>query len=314
MFGVAVRRGGGDAGRLSMTGANAPPDLYSADLLNIRRLSGRRIIMGRRFGGQERSGMSGAGRTLSLASVVTCLCAVLAIAGCGESSSGGSASVAATTTAATTATSPTTPTTPTTPKTTSTAAKSPASKPPKSSTTTTKSTTTPVKAPPAKTSTEPSKPATKEKTFGKIKVTSAAFTAGGPIAVKYTCDGAGISPPLQWQGVPSGTAEIFVLAVDLSGGSRDVVQWAIAGIPPGTTDIPEGSLPSGAVAGVNSAGKVGWGGICGSKAQLHHVGFLFYALKRKLGLKAGFNPIEVRRGLKGATLATGLTLATYQRH
>jgi phosphatidylethanolamine-binding protein (PEBP) family uncharacterized protein len=267
--------------------------------------------MGRRFGKQERSGMGGAGRTLSSASVVTCLCAVLAIAGCGESSGGGSASVAATTTAATTATSPTTPTTP---KTTSTAAKPPASKPPKSSTTTTKSTTTPVKTPPAKTSTEPSKPATKEKTFGKIKVTSTAFKAGGPIAVKYTCDGAGTSPPLQWQGVPNGAAEVFVLAVDLSGGSRDLVQWAIAGIPPSATSIPEGSLPAGAIAGVNSAGKIGWGGICGAKGQLHHVGFLFYALRQKLKLKSGFNPIEVRGGLKSVTLATGLTLATYQRH
>ncbi|MGA8365603.1 MAG: YbhB/YbcL family Raf kinase inhibitor-like protein [Solirubrobacteraceae bacterium] len=217
---------------------------------------------------------------------------------------------AATTTTATTATGPTTPA----PATTSTAAKPPKPKSHEPSTTTTKSTTTPAKPSAAKTSTEPSKPATKEKRFGKIKVTSTAFKAGGPIAVKYTCDGAGISPPLQWQGVPNGTAEVFVLAIDLSGGSRDVVQWAIAGIPPSTNRITEGSLPSGAVAGVNSAGKVGWGGICGAKTQLHHVGFLFYALKHKLGLKAGFNPLEVRRGLKGATLATGLTLATYQRH
>jgi phosphatidylethanolamine-binding protein (PEBP) family uncharacterized protein len=247
----------------------------------------------------------------SLAGVSACLCVLVALAGCGEGSGGGSASVAAATTAATTAT---TPTTPTTPATTSTAAKPPKSKSSSSSTATTKSTTTPSKPPPAKTSTEPSKPATKEKTFGKIKVTSTAFKAGGPIAVKYTCDGAGISPPLQWQGVPSGAAEVFVLAIDLSGGPRDVVQWAIAGIPPTTTSIPEGSLPPGAIVGVNSAGKVGWGGICGSKSQLHHVGFLFYALRRKLALKSGFNPIEVRGGLKGVTLATGLTLATYQRH
>jgi phosphatidylethanolamine-binding protein (PEBP) family uncharacterized protein len=245
---------------------------------------------------------------VSLAVVVACLCAVVAVAGCGEGSGGGSASVAATTTAATTATGPTTP------ETTSTAAKPPKSKSSSSSTATTKSTTTPSKPPAAKTSTEPSKPAPKEKTFGKIKVTSTAFKVGGPIAVKYTCDGAGTSPPLQWQGVPSGAAEVFVLAIDLSGGSRDVVQWAIAGIPPSTTSISEGSLPPGAVAGVNSAGKTGWGGICGAKGQLHHVGFLFYALKRKLALKSGFNPIEVRGGLKGVTLATGLTLATYKRH
>jgi Raf kinase inhibitor-like YbhB/YbcL family protein len=267
--------------------------------------------MGRRFGGQDGSGIGGASRPLSLAGVAACLYAAVAIAGCGEGSSGGSASVASTATTATTQT------TPTTPATTSSAAKPPASKATKSPTTpttTTKSTTTSSQPPAAKSSTGPSKPASREKTFGKIKVTSTAFKTGGPIAVKYTCDGAGTSPPLEWQGVPSGAAEVFVLAIDLSGGSRDVVQWAIAGIPPTTTSIPEGSLPAGAVAGVNSAGKVGWGGICGTKGQLHHVGFLFYALKRKLALKSGFNPIEVRGGLKGVTLATGLTLATYQRH
>jgi phosphatidylethanolamine-binding protein (PEBP) family uncharacterized protein len=104
-----------------------------------------------------------------------------------------------------------------------------------------------------------------------------------------------------------------MLALDLSGSAGDAIQWAVAGLSPTTTEIPEGGLPAGAVAGVNSAGKVGWGGICGAKGQLHHVGFLFYALKHKLGLKAGFNPVEARRGLKGQALATGLTLATYQR-
>jgi phosphatidylethanolamine-binding protein (PEBP) family uncharacterized protein len=256
--------------------------------------------MGRGFAGQDGGGGGGALRAASFAGIAACMCAVVAIAGCGGGSGGGSASVASTTNA-------TTQTTPTTSSTGSTQAKPPASK---SST----SSTTPATPPVAKGSTEPGKPASTEKTFGKIKVTSTAFKAGGPIAVKYTCDGAGISPPLQWQGVPSAAAEVFVLAVDLTGGPRDVVQWAIAGIPPTTTSIPEGSLPAGAVVGVNSAGKVGWGGICGAKGQLHHVGFLFYALKRKLALKSGFNPLEVRGGLKGVTLATGLTLATYQRH
>ncbi len=275
--------------------------------------------MGRRLAGQDPSGNGGRRLWFTPMAMVACLCgATMVIAGCGEGSSNGTASVASTTTAASTPTGPTGPTgstgstTPTTPATTSTAAKKPpAPKSSGSSTSTAKTTPTPAPAQPAKSS---SKPASKEKTFGKIKVTSTAFKAGGPIATKYTCDGEGISPPLEWQGVPSGAAEVFVLAVDLSGGSREVVQWAIAGIPPTTTSIPEGGLPAGAFAGVNSAGKAGWGGMCGAKGQLQHVGFLFYALRQKLKLKPGFNPIEVRGGLKGDTLATGLTLATYQRH
>lgn len=270
--------------------------------------------MGRRFDGQDGSGNGGVSRPAWLAGVAACLCALVAIAGCGGGSGGGSASVASATTTASTPTGPTGPKTPTTPATTSTAAKPPSSKSSGSSTTTTttKATTTPA-APPAKTSTKPGKPSKKELGFGKIKITSTAFKAGGPIATKYTCDGAGTSPPLQWTGVPRGTAEVFMIAIDLSGSASDAIQWAVAGLAPPTAGIPEGSLPPGAVAGVNSAGKAGWGGICGAKGQLHHVGFLFYALKHKLNLKSGFNPVEVRNGLKSSTLANGLTLATYQR-
>ncbi len=266
--------------------------------------------MSQRFGEQERSGRVGTRRTASLTGLAACLLAALAVAGCGEGS-GNSASVAATTTAATTPT-----TTTTTPSTTSTAAKPPAAKssnPAKSSTTPAKTATTPPKPPAAKSSTEAKKAPQEPQALGQIKLTSTAFKTGGPIAVRYTCDGAGISPPLQWHGVPRGSAELLLLAVDLSGSAEDAIQWAVAGISPGTHSISAGSLPAGAVAGLNSAGKAGWGQICGAKGKLHHVAFLFYALRHKLGLKTGFNPAVVRDGLKGATLASGVTLATYQR-
>ncbi len=249
-------------------------------------------------------------RSIRLAGVMACLFVTLAIAGCGEGS-GKSASVATATTSGTTSAA-TTPTAPTTPATTSTAGKPPASKSSTSSTTPAHTTSTPAKPPAAKTSTKSSE-VSERPTFGKIKLASTAFKAGGPIPTRYTCDGGGISPPLEWRGVPHGTAEMFLLAIDLSGSSSDAIQWAVAGIPPSANGIPAGRLPAGAVAGLNSSGKVGWGGICGSRGLLHHVGFLFYALKHKLGLKSGFNPVTARNGLKGATLGTGLTLGTYQR-
>lgn len=238
---------------------------------------------------------------------VSVLAAAL-LAGCGESS-GKSASVSS----AATATPVTTSTAATTPKTTSTAAKSPSSKASTRSTTPTSTSTAPTRPPPAKTSSKSSELAKKEPIFGKVRVTSAAFKTGGTISSKYTCDGAGISPPLEWGAVPHGTAEIFVLAIDLTGSASDAIQWAVAGIPGTATHIPEGKLPAGAFAGVNSEGKVGWAGICGAKGRLHRVGFLFYALKRPLDLKPGFNPIQARKGLKGSVLGTGLTLAIYQR-
>ncbi len=171
----------------------------------------------------------------------------------------------------------------------------------------------PAKASSARTSSTSSQTSKALAALGKITLTSSAFTPGGAIPARYTCDGADVSPPLQWHGVPSGTAELFLLAIDLSGSSNDAIQWAVGGIPPSTSGLSAGSLPAGAVAGLNSAGKAGWGGICGAKGQVHHVAFLFYALKQKLNLKPGFNPIVARKALKGSTLGTGLTLGVYNR-
>lgn len=270
--------------------------------------------MGHRFDKQEPSGKSGTRRGTVPAGIAMCLLAAVAIAGCGENS-GKSASVATTATAAAkTATKPaTTPTTPTTPATTSTAAKPPA-KSSKSSKSPAHTTSTQAKPPATKASAKPSNSSeSASSSFGKIKLTSTAFKPGGPISAQYTCDGADISPPLQWHDVPHGTAELFLLAIDLGGSSSEAIQWSVAGISPSSSGIPAGGLPPGAVAGLNSAGKVGWSGICGAKGQLQRVAFLFYALNHKLDLKSGFNPIQARSGLKGATLATGLTAATYKR-
>jgi phosphatidylethanolamine-binding protein (PEBP) family uncharacterized protein len=233
------------------------------------------------------------------------------IAGCGGSSSSTSTKAAS---VATTASTPATTST-----TTSTQAKTapgksqakPAKKMP--TTTASKPTTQPAKAPPAKTATTPSQTSKALATLGKITLASSAFKAGGSIPTRYTCDGADVSPPLEWHGVPHGAAELFLLAIDLSGSTSDAIQWAVAGIPPSASGLPAGSLPAGAVAGLNSAGKAGWGGVCGAKGQAHHVAFLFYALSQKLGLKSGFNPIVARNALKGSTLGTGLTLGVYNR-
>ena len=154
---------------------------------------------------------------------------------------------------------------------------------------------------------------TVQSAIGTIVLSSPAFKPGGAMPVRYTCDGAGVSPPLHWRNVPAGTAELLLLAIDLNGGSTGAIQWAVGGLRPSSHGIAAGRLPRGAVVGLNSAGKARWGGICGASGQVQHVAFLFYALSRRLGLKAGFDPALVRSELKGATVAKGLTLATYRR-
>ncbi len=154
---------------------------------------------------------------------------------------------------------------------------------------------------------------TVQSAIGTIVLSSPAFKPGGAMPVRYTCDGAGVSPPLAWRNVPAGAAELLLLVIDLDGGSGGAIKWAVGGLSPGSHGIPAGRLPHGAVVGLNSAGEARWGGICGARGRVHHVAFLLYALSRKLGSRAGFSPVLVRGGLKDATLARGLTLATYRR-
>ncbi len=154
---------------------------------------------------------------------------------------------------------------------------------------------------------------TVQSAIGTIVLGSSAFRPGGAMPVRYTCDGAGVSPPLRWRNVPAGTAELLLLAIDLNGGSMGAIQWAVGGLRPSSHGIAAGRLPDRAVVGLDSAGEARWGGICGARGQVHHIAFLLYALSRRFGLKTGFNPALVRSELKDATVAKGLTLVTYRR-
>ena len=47
-----------------------------------------------------------------------------------------------------------------------------------------------------------------------MEVTSSAFQAGEAIPTKYTCEGANISPPLQWSGVPAVAKSLALICDD----------------------------------------------------------------------------------------------------
>lgn len=149
--------------------------------------------------------------------------------------------------------------------------------------------------------------------LGSLALSSSAFKRGGTIPTRYTCDGANESPPLQWQKTPSGTAQLFLFALDLAGGPKGAIRWAVGGIPPSTQSFAAGHAPSGAVLGRNSTGSVGYAGICPPAGKSHSIVFLLYALREKLNLANGFDPRAVQRQLSGHTAAAGLMFGTYKR-
>ncbi|HEY1327443.1 MAG TPA: YbhB/YbcL family Raf kinase inhibitor-like protein [Casimicrobiaceae bacterium] len=78
---------------------------------------------------------------------------------------------------------------------------------------------------------------------GSIDLFSAAFSDGERIPRRYTADGAGVSPSIQWRGVPRGAASLVLIVEDMdSPTAHPFVHAIVWGLPAGDGGLPEGAL------------------------------------------------------------------------
>jgi phosphatidylethanolamine-binding protein (PEBP) family uncharacterized protein len=77
-----------------------------------------------------------------------------------------------------------------------------------------------------------------------IRLTSPAFRDGARMPRRYTCQGGDVSPPLSWQGVPAGVAELALVVEDTVGGQT--IHWVVLHVDPRLHGIAEGTVPPGA--------------------------------------------------------------------
>lgn len=78
-----------------------------------------------------------------------------------------------------------------------------------------------------------------------IQLISPAFADGGAIPVAYTEDGAKLSPPLEWIGVPPEAASLVLLIEDQDSPTpRPLVHAILADMAPADGALAEGALPS----------------------------------------------------------------------
>jgi Raf kinase inhibitor-like YbhB/YbcL family protein len=148
----------------------------------------------------------------------------------------------------------------------------------------------------------------------KFTLSSPAFREGGTIPKRFTCDGAGTSPPLSWTGVPASSKELLLLMEDPDAPNGTFVHWIVAHIPPSSRGMPAGRAPAGAVQLQQSFGKSAYGGPCPPEDDPpHHYVLTLYSLDGKLAVSKADSPEEVRSKLKGAARAQGQLRATYGR-
>lgn len=100
-----------------------------------------------------------------------------------------------------------------------------------------------------------------------IRLTSPAFAPGQDLPVRHTRDGATLSPPLRWEGLPPGTASLLLLVEDPDAPLPRPFVHAIAyDLDPARGGLAEGALPErlrghapeGFAMGRNSYARVGW--------------------------------------------------------
>lgn len=151
----------------------------------------------------------------------------------------------------------------------------------------------------------------KSQTETKFKLISSAFEEGKPIPDKYTCDGANVSPPLSWNGIPEKTKSFAIIMDDPDAPMGTWVHWVIYNIPGTVTSIEEkkGAAEIKAIDGLNSWPEKGYNGPC-PPGGTHHYVFKLYALDKILAQTKDMTKADLLDAMKnhilGETTLTGI--------
>jgi len=146
-----------------------------------------------------------------------------------------------------------------------------------------------------------------------MKLTSPAFSHNGSIPSQYTCDGADISPALEWSDEPEGTKTFALIVDDPDAPAKIWVHWVVFNIPNTVRSLAEGASTSEFAQGATDFnGKRTWGGPC-PPSGTHHYQFTLYALDTRLDLSTGATKEQLLKAMQGHIIEQATLVGTYQR-
>jgi Raf kinase inhibitor-like YbhB/YbcL family protein len=158
--------------------------------------------------------------------------------------------------------------------------------------------------------------------MGALAVKSLAFVDHAPIPAQYTADGPGISPPLQWIGVPSGASSLVLIVEDADAPTpQPLVHAIVAELPAEDGALAEGAIESdehpgaGYKTGRNSYLQASWLPPDPPPGHgVHRYAFQLFALD---GSATPFSDTpgrdEVLEALRDHAIASGCLIGTYER-
>jgi len=151
-----------------------------------------------------------------------------------------------------------------------------------------------------------------------MQLLSLSFTAGGPIPVRYTCEGENVSPEFAWKEAPSETRSFAFIGHDPDaprpGG---FTHWVLYNIPADKAHlepvVPNVEVVPGTGAqGTNDIGEIGYTGPC-PPSGMHHYYFRLFALDKELNLRPGATHDELTDAMEGHILARAELVGTYRK-
>jgi Raf kinase inhibitor-like YbhB/YbcL family protein len=149
--------------------------------------------------------------------------------------------------------------------------------------------------------------------LAKLSPTTTAFPDGAPIPAKFTCDGLGLAPAIQWTDAPQGTKSFALVVDDPDAPGGTFGHWGVYDIPASARSVGGDQHVGTEV--MNDFGKPGYGAPCPPPGHgPHHYRFKLYALGTDhLGLPAGATVGALETAVRGHAIAQGQLVGSYER-
>jgi Raf kinase inhibitor-like YbhB/YbcL family protein len=159
-----------------------------------------------------------------------------------------------------------------------------------------------------------------ERELRHVDVHSTAFANMGAIPVQFTADGDGISPPLEWHGIPDDASCVVLIVEDADSATPHPWVHAIAVTAGGDGSLASGALPSedhdgaGVHTGLNSHLQHRWLPPAPPPGHgAHRYVFQMFALGEGAALSQAPGRTEVWEAVRSHAIAAGALVGTYER-
>lgn len=155
-----------------------------------------------------------------------------------------------------------------------------------------------------------------ENNIKPMQISSPSFLEGKSIPAKYTCDGEGVNPPLQFSDIPAEAKSLALIVDDPDAPGAPPaggwVHWVLWNMDPRTDGVAENSTPPKALQGQTSSGQNVYGGPCPPDGQ-HRYFFKLFALDTKISLPTYSLVADLEKAMEGHILKSAQLIGVYGR-